>query len=211
VKNSGEFDFVDGSVNVRNQATVSTNLARSTRTSSGVTISNFDSNMNSTIVLTDRDNGEIVGYKSLSVQNMNSKDNLSLNTSNLGGKIGTYLIPNKKISINQSDIDTELSNQARESALDNGSAHIYLGTVGFEDQEYNVSNDSSFLVSNSEVRDTVGMNTAYTVSIHPITADNQIIYDRYIGYSDVFAGVNDDLRRYIRNSNGDMINFWLSN
>jgi len=103
VRKSTVFDFIDGSIKVKDQATVSTNFMRRSRTSSGVTISGLRSNDNATVVLTDKEFGEIVGYKSQTVQEMSMNDSISLNTSNLGGKYRVYLIPTEKISINEDE------------------------------------------------------------------------------------------------------------
>ncbi|MFO8114626.1 MAG: PGF-CTERM sorting domain-containing protein [Halorubrum sp.] len=211
VKNSTKFKYVDGSITVRDQATTSTNLGRDGRTSSGVTVSRLNSNINSTIVLTDRDNNEIVGYKSRSAKEMDGTGNISLNTSNLGGKYDAYLIPDEMINLDQEDIGTELSDKEKQSAVDKNRFHVYLGTVEFEDQKYELERTTNISVATSEVRDTVGMNTPYIIMIHPLTSDNEIIYQKYIGYSDVLVGVHDDLNIPIRDAKGNKKTIWHSN
>jgi len=176
-----------------------------------VTISQIESNVNSTVVITDGDSSDIVGYNPLTVEEMKSKDKISLNTSNLGGKIEVYLIPSENISISRDRIDTTLSDQEKKSAADKESAHVYLGTVEFKNQEYREGRAANISVATSEVRDTIGMETPYIISIHPITSNNNIVYDEYIGYSDILFGVNSGVKIPVRDANGNESRIWRSN
>ncbi|WP_280585495.1 hypothetical protein, partial [Halorubrum sp. Boch-26] len=210
LKNSSEFDFADASMTVQDQATVSTNFARDTRTSSGVTVSELIADVNSTVVLTHPDNGEIVGHKSLTVQQMDGEGSISLNTSNLGGGIRAYLIPSKQINIKQNNV-TKLPSELKRLAIAKDQAHVYLGTVRFENQKHEAEATTNISIATIEVRDTVGMKTPYVVSIHPITAGGNVVYEKYIGYSEVLTGVHDSLTIPARDTMGNRNTIWQSN
>ena len=201
-KRSGSFRHLTGSIEISEQATVSTNYQRGSRTDSGVTITKIRSNVNSTVVITDRGSGEVVGYQFKNAKEMNGSRMISLNTSNLGGKYNAYLIPSEEADQGEYEIDSELPDRLKDSAVDRDKFHVYLGTVQFEDQIYDSGEATEVTVARTEVRDTIGMKTPYIVSIHPMTADGRIHYEKYVGYSNVLTGVHDELSVPIKNSNG---------
>lgn len=208
---SGSFQYLTGSMEISDQATVSTNYQREDRTRSGVTITKIRSNVNSTIVITDKGSGEVVGYQLKTAKQMNGSQMISLNTSNLGGKYNAYLIPGEEADQNEYEIGPKLSEDLKELAIDKDEFHVYLGTVQFENQKYDSDEATEVTVARAEVRDTVGMQTPYIVSIHPITADGEIYYERYVGYTDVLTGVHDELSVPIRDVNGNSSKIKRSN
>ncbi|WP_141651437.1 hypothetical protein, partial [Halorubrum sp. SD626R] len=210
IRQSEKFDFVDGSITVRDQATASTTLRKNSRTSVGVTVSKVVSNANSTIVLAN-ENGDILSYKSRTVQELSSKNGLSLNTSTLGGSFNVYLIPDSRVGTQLDGTDKDTLDQIKQSAVAEDEFQMYLGTVQFNNQEYESRRITNITNITSEVRDISEANTPYIVSIHPITADGEIIYSDYIGYSNVLTGVNDGLTVPVRNISGDRGSIWHSN
>ncbi|MFC7186635.1 hypothetical protein [Halorubrum yunnanense] len=210
-KNSTEFDFVDGSIRVRDQATTSTNFNKSSRTSSGVTVSKVTSSVNSKIILINEENDRVVGYKSQNTREIADRDSASLNTTILGGDISAYLIPNSKIGITKEYTGNKSPDGLKQTAIAKDRFQVYLGTVQFNSQEYESGGITNVSVATTEVRDTAGLNTPYVVSVHPITADGEVMYEKYIGYSDVLVGVNDGLSIPIRNARGSRSEIWHSN
>ncbi|GAB3694446.1 hypothetical protein GCM10028858_04290 [Halorubrum pallidum] len=208
---SSKFKIAAGSLSVVDQATGSTYFSSSTRTKPGVTISNPDANVDSTIIITrGTKQMRIEGAESYSASYLDGSRNITLE-SNFGGVMNAFLIPTENVEIIEQDGSEYLAESSINSALHYDDFHSFLGSVRFNNQTFESKIESEIIIAESELRDGQDENTPYIISLHPVTTTGKIKHDIIYGYSDVLTGVNNNSKLYIRNKTGKNNTIWHSN
>ncbi|WP_164471110.1 hypothetical protein [Halorubrum sp. CSM-61] len=201
ITKSEPFKIVVNSIRVPDQATVSSQALADSTTSAGVTITDFVSDSDSVILITKGYNGtRLAGSQEQPATSVDGRQNISIRSNIVGGKKSIHVIPKSQINITEYEIGDHIPEPILNSAISMDTAHIYSGMINFSNQTYNVSDSSNLTIKEVELRDLNGDNTPYIVSIHPITADGEIVQDTLYGSSDRLTGINEDIKVNLKRS-----------
>lgn len=202
VKLSRSFNIVANSVNVSDQATISTTAFSESPTSPSITVNDIVTNVDSMILITQGYNGtEVAGIAEQPATSTQGRQNISIRLNTIGGEKRVYVIPKHEVEWEDGRPGDTVSHSTLDSATATDSAYVYSGIIDINNQTRNGTVDTDLKVRNVELLDMSGGSTPYVVSLHPITSDRQIVYDTVYGYSNKLVGKSENVSIDLKDHN----------
>ncbi|WP_154020515.1 hypothetical protein [Halorubrum halophilum] len=186
---STSFDIVVSSVEAPDQATISSQILADSETSPGVTLTNFVSNNDSIVIVTQGYNGtRLAGFERQSATSVSGRQNTTIGLRNIGGKKTVHVIPDSDINMTNYDYGEHIPKSKLDAAIATDTVHVFVSRIKFPDQVHNRSVNSTLALDRVSLRDLNGDKTPYIVSIHPITTDGDIVDSTIYGHSNRLTG-----------------------
>src|SRR6056297_2882958 len=190
------FKIIDGNVDLHDQATVSPQLHRDTRTTAAITVSNVSGNTNSTLFITRGGENEIIGIQHLTKHLLKTRQTISVETFYPGGDVRAFLVANSTLDSTNHDIRDELSPKVTKSALSTDQGRVVNGDVNLSNRTYESPKTDNVTISSAKVSDTIEDETPFFVSLHPVNSSGHILQDVTIANSRVLSGWNENVSLY---------------
>ena len=198
-------ETLEGSLTLNEQATDSSHAPFDERTGPAVILEDVSIDQQSDFIVTYSDgDDEIVAGSATSFDpddvdgGQNGIVSVGIDdTEGFPGDHTAHVVPSDSSSGDYSPGDT-ISQATEDEILESDAATIFKGTLEFLDPtvEEPLSEDSEdFILGVADLDDGDGADseTQFTVDINPIDEDGNIVFDEFIGSSDVLTGLNDEV------------------
>ena len=187
----------NGSVDFDDQATASSTFTDSDPSAPGVVVNSVESNVETAVVVTYTDESAggtglvVAGVETFAAGALNG-GNVAVPVEETGGFPGphtAHLIPAADLSGSYTPGDV-VSNKTAGNALDSEQATLFQGTLTFENQTFPQQVFEGDTLAILPVASLTGGDAAFTVDVHPVDQDGDLLGASYVGSSAVLTGEN---------------------
>ncbi len=188
----------NGTLAFDDQATASSTFTDSDPSDPGVVVSNVEANVESAVVVTYTNESAgglvVAGLETFAAGDLDG-GNVVVPVADTGGFPGdhtAHLIPVDDLSGNYTAGDV-VSNETADSVLDSEQATVFQGTLTFENETFPQQVQEGDTLATVSVANLTGGDAAFTVDVHPVDENGDLLGASYVGSSDVLTGQSTDV------------------